>query len=91
VYLELYDPALLGPKPPDIGLMLTVVDRKTGEKKQDTGMMRVPAERADNPMIPLGLKLPLNALTAGSYRIELKAEDSLGQKSAVRSADFDVE
>lgn len=91
LYLEVYEPALQGPKPPDIGLTLTVVDRKSGEKKQDTGMMRVPVEHPDNPMIPLGLKLPLNALTAGSYRVELKAEDTLGQKSTTRSADFDVE
>ena len=91
IYLEVYEPALLGPAPPDIGLTLTVVDRKTGEKKQDTGMMKVPTEHPDNPVIPLGLKLPVNTLTAGSYRVQLQAEDSAGHKTAVRSADFEVE
>jgi len=91
VYLELYDPALLGPAPPDVGVTLTVIDRKTGEKKQDSGMMKVPTDRPDNPMIPLGLKLPVNALTAGSYRVQLQAEDAAGHKTAIRSADFEVE
>ena len=91
VYLEIYEPGLLGPAPPDVGITLTVVDRKTGEKKQDTGMMKVPTEHPDNPMVPLGLKLPVNTLTAGSYRVELQAADSAGHQTAIRSADFDVE
>jgi len=91
LYIEVYEPALLGTTPPDVGLQLTVVDRKTGEKKQDTGLMKVPTEKLANPMIPVGLKLPVNALTAGSYRVELQAADSAGLKTGTRSADFEVE
>jgi hypothetical protein len=46
--------------------------------------------RAGNPVIAVGLKLPVAALAAGSYRAELTALDSAG-KSVVRSTDFEVE
>ncbi len=92
LYLEIYEPALLSPTPPDIGIQLKVVDRKTGESKQDTGMMKVnEAARPDNPVIPIAMKLPVGTLTAGSYRVELQAMDSTGHSTSLRSADFEVE
>jgi len=45
---------------------------------------------AGNPVIPVGLRLPVASLAAGSYRAELTALDSAG-KSVVRSADFEIE
>jgi len=92
VYAEVYEPLLVGPNPPIVAVQLRVLDRKSGEQKQDSGLINVGAQaRKDNAMIPVGLKLPLETLTAGSYRAELKAVDSVGHASPVRSADFDVE
>jgi hypothetical protein len=92
VYAEVYEPLLVGPNPPIVAVQLRVLDRKTGEQKQDSGLINVGAAiRKDNAMIPVGLKLAVDTLTAGSYRAELKAVDSLGHNSPVRSADFDVE
>ncbi len=92
LYLEIYEPGLLTPKPPDVGIELKVVDRKTGESKQDTGVMKVTEiARPDNPVIPIALKLPVESLTAGSYRVELQAMDSTGRSTTLRSADFEVE
>ena len=69
-----------------------MLDRKTGEQKQDTGLMRVSAAvHSENPVIPVGLKLPIDGLVAGAYRAELKAVDSAGHTSTIRTADFDVE
>ena len=51
----------------------------------------IPLPRPDNPVIPVGLKLPVDALTAGSYRIELQAMDSAGHSTSPRSADFEIE
>jgi hypothetical protein len=45
----------------------------------------------DNPVVPVGLKLPLSSLATGAYRIQLKASDVAGNYSVVRTADFDVE
>jgi hypothetical protein len=46
--------------------------------------------RKGNPVVPIGLKIPLTGLVAGAYHLELTALDSLG-KSVTRSVDFDVE
>lgn len=92
VYLEVYEPLLLGPNPPDVGVQLRIVDRKTGEQKVDTGLMNMKnSVRPDNPVIPVGLKLPVETLTAGIYRVELKAMDSAGRASTIRAADFEVQ
>jgi hypothetical protein len=38
----------------------------------------------------VGLKLPLDKLTPGAYRVEVTAKDALNN-SKTRTADFDVE
>ena len=92
VYAEVYEPLLLGDKPPQVGLELVVTDRKTGEKKMDLGTRANDASiRAGNPVVPIGLKLPVANLAAGSYKAELRALDSAGNTSKVRTADFEVE
>ncbi len=91
MYLEIYEPLLVGANPPKVGVQLRLLDRKTGEQKMDSGVIEVASFiRAGNPVIPVGLKLPLASLIAGSYRVELTASDSVG-KSVARSADFEVE
>jgi VWFA-related protein len=91
MYLEIYEPLLVGANPPKVGVQLRVMDRKSGEPKMDSGVIEVASFiRAGNPVIPVGLKLPVASLLAGSYRVELTASDSAG-KSVVRSADFEVE
>jgi hypothetical protein len=68
-----------------------LVDRKTGEQKVDSGVLEVANFiHAGSPVIPVGMKLPLASLAAGSYRVELTASDSAG-KSMARSADFEIE
>ena len=42
-------------------------------------------------VIPVGLKLPVDSLAPGSYQLRLKALDSVGNSSPVRSCDFEVE
>ncbi len=32
-YVEIYDPLLTGSNPPKVGIQMSVIDRKTGEKK----------------------------------------------------------
>ncbi|MGB7720303.1 MAG: hypothetical protein WBL65_10420, partial [Bryobacteraceae bacterium] len=91
MYLEIYEPLLVGGNPPQVGVELRLVDRKTGERKVDSGVLEVANfMHAGNPVIPVGLRLPVASLAAGSYRAELTASDSAG-KSVVRSADFEIE
>jgi VWFA-related protein len=91
LYAEVYEPHAADKTPPIVAVQLRVLDRKTQEAKQDSGMIGVSSEiRAGNPVIPVGLKLPLDKLTPGAYRAEVKAMDALGN-SKIRVADFDVE
>jgi VWFA-related protein len=90
IYAEIYEPLLKNPNPPDVGYELTVVDRKSGQQKLHVGD-RTPKGNAGNQVIPLGLKLPVASLDPGSYRLDLRAVDSVGNSSKTRSADFEVE
>jgi len=92
LYVEIYEPFLDSQNPPKVGIQLRVIDRNSKEAKGDSGVVSVAkAIRPGNPVIPVGLKLPLDSLNPGSYRAELRAVDSLGNISPVRAADFEVE
>ncbi len=68
-----------------------MLDRKTHEAKQDSGLMGVSSQiRAGNPVIPVGLKILVDKLTPGAYSVEVTAKDALNN-SKTRTADFDVE
>jgi hypothetical protein len=89
-YVEIYDSLLTGSNPPQVGIQMTVVDRKTGEKKIETASAAADA-KPGNALVPLGMKLPVDTLPPGSYRLELKGIDSAGNISQPRTADFEVE
>jgi VWFA-related protein len=92
LYVEMYAPALVKAKPPAVTLELKIIDRKTGKYKVNAGMNNATQSmQTGNLTIPLGLKLPVNQLGAGSYRLELSASDSAGAKTPVRTAEFEVE
>jgi VWFA-related protein len=85
VYLEVYttDPAA-------VRMRLRVVDRKTGEAKSDSGPLKLSLPKNQNgDAIPAGSRLPINELAAGSYQLEVTAEDAAG-KQVKRTADFEV-
>jgi hypothetical protein len=70
---------------------LRVLDGKTGEQKQDTGLLRVglPAQKG-SPTVPVAGKIPTESLGPGSYKVEIKAVDDAG-KEFKRTADFEIE
>jgi VWFA-related protein len=90
VYLEIYAPSMAESNPPQIDLQYVIVDIKTGQAKINTGIPKI-QNAAGQAVLPLGLKVPVDKLDAGSYRLELRALDSLGNKSPVRVADFVVD
>ena len=92
LYLEVYAPALLLPNYPVVGLQLRIVDSKTGQAVDDTGLMNLATLiKPGNPVIPIGMGLPLDKLAPGKYRAEVQARDSQGHKSSMRATEFDVE
>ena len=90
IYAEVYEPLLKNPNPPEVAYELIVVERKSGQEKAPH-RRPAPKGKAGDPVIPLGLKLPVASLDPGSYRVKLRAVDSVGNSSKTRIADFEVE
>jgi hypothetical protein len=90
IYAEVYEPLMKGPNPPLVAFELRIVERKTGQEKLKV-RDKIPPGKEGVPVIPLGLKLPVATLEPGSYRVELRAGDTAGNNSKIRSADFEVE
>jgi hypothetical protein len=44
-----------------------------------------------NPLVPYAVKLPLDKLPPGTYRVDLRAEDSAGNTTNFRVVEFEVE
>jgi VWFA-related protein len=92
IYAEVYEPLMADATAPQVGIELKVFDRKSGQSKFDTGLNTAASfMQKGNPVIPIGLKIPVNSLDPGSYRVELSALDSAGHKAVPRSVDFEVE
>jgi len=91
-YIEVYDPSLAGEKPPQLGMEYRIIDTKTGAKKLDVGVMDTKdLIKPGNPMVPIGVNLPLETLAPGTYRVDLRAEDSAGNSTDFRIAEFELE
>ena len=92
-YCEVYEPLLTTPDPKNplvVAIQLRVLDRKTGEQKEDTGIMRLDLPKdAGNPVIRLAERIPVDKLTPGAYTLEMSAMDNSG-KTAKRVTEFDL-
>jgi hypothetical protein len=98
VYFEIYEPMLQEqeegkPSPVQVGFQMLVLDRANGTPKVDTKGLNaedMKFVRPGNPVIPIGLKIPVEQIGPGAYRLEMKAQDSAG-RSWSRTTDFDVD
>jgi VWFA-related protein len=90
MYFELYDPALMGEKKPTVAVNIHILDAKTLALKQDSGNVKVnDFVKAGSPVVPTGMRLPIEGLAPGQYRLELRAVDSTGS-FVTRTADFEI-
>jgi VWFA-related protein len=83
-YFEVY-----APDPASVRAGIRVLDKKTGEPKVDTGLLKLSPLKNGGDAIPGASKLPIDSLAAGSYELEVTAVDASG-KQAKRTADFEV-
>jgi hypothetical protein len=91
LYTEIYEPHTADKTPPMVAVELRVLDRKTQEAKDNSGLMGVNKQiRPGNPVIAVGIPIPVDTLGPGAYRAEVKAVDALGN-TKTRTADFDIE
>jgi hypothetical protein len=90
-YLEVYAPALASAQPPAMQFRFQIRERNSGQARMDSGLMNLaPMVRKGNPVVPVALRVPLKSLAPGAYRIEFFAADATGNKTPVRSAEFDI-
>jgi len=92
LYAQIYNPNLAGPNPPAVKLSYRIVDLKTGQAV--IGGDDIDTARFVNkgsPVLPIGLKLPLDQLSPGTYRLDLQATDGVGARTLVRGVQFDAE
>jgi hypothetical protein len=90
-YMEIYEPDNVDKAPPRLGVQLVITDAKTGQVRGDSGLIEMTKlEQPGNPVISVGLKLPVAELPPGSYHASYTAKDDRG-RSATRTVTFDVE
>lgn len=91
LYCEIYEPQPIANGMPRVGIIVDVFDRKTNQRAFTTNTILVNDDVIEgSPVIPVALWLPDNSLQPGEYRMEVHALDSLGQKSPIRTANFDL-
>ena len=92
IYLEVYEPLLAESKPAKVELKLDIIDQKTGKSELEAGIPDTASSVIPgNPVIPMGVPLPIDHLDPGTYIVELSATDSAGNASAMRKAVFSVQ
>jgi hypothetical protein len=76
--------------PSKIGVQLRVLDAKTGEQKVDSGLVEMTKyAQAGNPVVPVGLRVPVDQLAPGTYKLELTGRNEKGA-SASHTIEFQV-
>jgi VWFA-related protein len=92
VFLEVYEPLLTTDKPPKFGLEFKITDLKSGQAKVDAGVNQTQdLVQKGSPVVPIGLMIPVQQLGPGSYKAELRAQDSVGNTTNFRAINFDIE
>ena len=93
-YAEIYEPQLLNTELKDkplIGIQMRVLDRKTGEEKASTGLLRLDVpDQKGNPVIAIAERMPLDNVAPGQYTLEFQAVDA-SDKPIRRTADFELQ
>jgi hypothetical protein len=92
LYAQIYDPALAGATPPTVRVAFNILDAKTGKPILVAHDID-PSGFNDkgSPVMPIGLKVPIDKLQPGSYRLEIQAYDGSGAMTAIRTVQFDAE
>jgi len=92
LYAQIYDPSLESQNPQSVRLDYSIVDLKTGEGVLGgRGIDLTSFINKGSPVVPIGLRLPVDHLEPGSYRLDIEASDDAGDHTKIRSVKFDTE
>jgi VWFA-related protein len=91
VYTEIYEPLLTSATPPIVGMGYRIFERTTNKQVFFTEVVRADDFiHKGNSVIPVGMKVKVDDLKPGSYRLVMQAVDSAKNHAPDRSVDFDV-
>jgi VWFA-related protein len=91
LYTEIYEPLLAAEKPPIVAMGYRILERSSNKQIFFTDVMRADDYiQKGNPVIPIGLKVKVDDLKPGSYRLVMQAVDSAKNHAPDRSVDFDI-
>jgi VWFA-related protein len=89
LYAQVYEPKLVDTNPPAIRLAYRVVDLKTGKQVfEQSNIDPTSAIRKGNPVVPVGLMIPVKDIPPGNYRLEMQAYDTTGAITSIRTVQF---
>ena len=92
VFAQVYDPQLTDENAKPVQFAYRVVETKTNKPFFATGLMDAASyELKGNPVIPVALKVPVDDLAPGTYRLDMQALQTGGESSTIRSVEFAVE
>jgi len=91
LYTEIYEPLLTSATPPVVACAYRLFDRTTNKELFFTNIIRADDfVQKGNPVIPVGMKVKVEDLKPGSYRLVMQAVDSAKNHAPDRSVDFDI-
>jgi hypothetical protein len=92
LYAQIYAPQLKDANPPGITVAFVVMDPKTN--KPVAGAPKIDAStfvQKGSPMVPIALKIPMDNIQPGEYKVQFQASAGAGVFSQIRSLSFVVE
>ena len=91
LYTEIYEPLLTSATPPIVAMGYRIFERSANKQVFFTDVMRADDYvQKGNPVVPIGLKVKVDDLKPGSYRLVMQAVDSAKNHAPDRSVDFDI-
>ena len=91
-YVEVFEPRMQSAFVPRVGVLFNIVDSKTNQQVYSSNTILVnPLAREGDPVIPVLQQIPIASLPAGEYRLEVRARNSSGEASPIRTAEFEVQ
>jgi len=91
LYTEIYEPLLTSATPPIVAMGYRIFERSANKQVFFTDVMRADDYiKKGNSVIPIGLKVKVDDLKPGSYRLVMQAIDSAKNHAPDRFVDFDI-
>jgi VWFA-related protein len=91
LYTEIYEPLLTSATPPMVACAYRLFDRTTNKELFFTNIIRADEFiQKGNSVIPVGMKVKVDDLKPGSYRLVMQAVDSAKNHAPDRTVEFDI-